>query len=679
MSLAVQQRGIIDVFNKPPFEKGFTLIGFDALEPLQLLQLLQDVLGEISQQDPPIKLRDEEPEDTLRRMLKMLQFLKYKSEISDVQQFRAGLIGGQRDVIYPILTWLLGRLDALKVRAYLSKYLVPIKVPPEMLTNSQLAATHEKYLGHIEEFKEVHKEVETFRKSEFSTAAIREDIAMMEKEKEQINKRIDRIKKKTERLPQYAEMLEVAAKLRVEQEREDQLQRAANDQQTQLEAAEAKHKAASEKLRQMRNEAINGGPEALLARTEEEHRMQQYMASDKLPKELDERRQTIAKLEKVVHEPLLSKNDLASLHDEIQQLTVETNKLMEERMLINNSSNDKQIAMFRQQAAMISRKKESVAETMTDLQEKLTAKEQELKEQNDEATKDGPRNLAKDDFKSYVAKLRVTSSEYKTKKANFAAIVSENETLQRTHDILQTKANALDKLVTKLENEKGISGYRQTQETLEEVSAAKSEQDEIKGLSVAEYTAKAKELEDSINSKKSSLAPLIQQLRMHRQEAQTVEAEYNVKKEQYEKESKALESGKASLEKEVRMYRQEIEREESRFHNLNSMIAMNRAQMDRVKEEMQIYVQSKSTDANGKKKKALRSILNEKVSKQVTTNKHLTEKRNIVANTHESNMRQLDMWRDLALIMDCKTTVAKEEAEDGSTMIAEAEERIVFD
>jgi hypothetical protein len=36
---SVEAREIVDVLNKPPFSKEFSLIGFDAQEPLQLLQV----------------------------------------------------------------------------------------------------------------------------------------------------------------------------------------------------------------------------------------------------------------------------------------------------------------------------------------------------------------------------------------------------------------------------------------------------------------------------------------------------------------------------------------------------------------------------------------------------------------------------------------------------------------
>lgn len=42
-----QLRLIVQELNKPPFSKSYNLINFDSLEPLQLLQLLSDVITTI--------------------------------------------------------------------------------------------------------------------------------------------------------------------------------------------------------------------------------------------------------------------------------------------------------------------------------------------------------------------------------------------------------------------------------------------------------------------------------------------------------------------------------------------------------------------------------------------------------------------------------------------------------
>lgn len=48
-----QIKFIVDNLNKEPFRKNYNLITFDSLEPMQLLQVLNDVLAEI---DPKVKV-----------------------------------------------------------------------------------------------------------------------------------------------------------------------------------------------------------------------------------------------------------------------------------------------------------------------------------------------------------------------------------------------------------------------------------------------------------------------------------------------------------------------------------------------------------------------------------------------------------------------------------------------
>lgn len=41
---------VVEQLNKDPFRRNYNLISFDALEPLQLLQVLNDVLSEVNPQ-----------------------------------------------------------------------------------------------------------------------------------------------------------------------------------------------------------------------------------------------------------------------------------------------------------------------------------------------------------------------------------------------------------------------------------------------------------------------------------------------------------------------------------------------------------------------------------------------------------------------------------------------------
>ena len=74
---------IVGKLNQDPFNKGLTLVSFDKKSPIDLIQILQDVIEEVSE-DQRINLsRDELPEQTAQRMFDFLWVLKYKSPVND--------------------------------------------------------------------------------------------------------------------------------------------------------------------------------------------------------------------------------------------------------------------------------------------------------------------------------------------------------------------------------------------------------------------------------------------------------------------------------------------------------------------------------------------------------------------------------------------------------------------
>jgi len=103
-----QRRGaqvIVEHLNNPPFSRGLNLIKFDKYEGLELLQVLNDVLAELSPEHK-LELREEDPEETLQRILAALRVLKYRPE-AEAKDFRNGLMAGQKEIIYhyAILRW----------------------------------------------------------------------------------------------------------------------------------------------------------------------------------------------------------------------------------------------------------------------------------------------------------------------------------------------------------------------------------------------------------------------------------------------------------------------------------------------------------------------------------------------------------------------------------------------
>ncbi|XP_070689853.1 intraflagellar transport protein 81 homolog [Pempheris klunzingeri] len=676
--MSEQLKFIVEQLNKEPFKKNFNLITFDSLEPMQLLQILNDVMAEIDPKQA-MDIREEMPEQTIKRMCGLLGMLKYKppGNLSDVSSFRQGLVAGSKPVVHPILHWLLQRVPELKKRAYLARFLVKLEVPAEFLQDDVINDTFHQYEELVEGFKTYHKECEQLRTSGFSTAEIRRDISAMEEEKDQLIKRVERLKKRVESVSNHQRMLEQARQLRVEKEREESLGHQKQEQKNQLFQAEQRLQRSQQQLKDLRQAATDANPETLMKRLEEEIKINSYMVSEKLPKELEGMRRTVQYLQKIASEPAMGQADLQELEDKIKEVDSQINQLIEKRMMRNDPMDDK-LTLYRQQASIIIRRKESKAEELQEAREELAAAERELRQRNIRAqASDGEVVVRGDELKRLVVKLRGKGTVYKKKRQEISELKAEYGVLQRTEEILRQRHETIQQKLQIMEAEKGISGYSDTQEELERVSAIKSELDEKKGRTLDDMSEMVKKLNSMIAKKKSALAPIIKELRSLRQQCQELNHEYEEKKAQYESCTAGLESNRSKLEQEVKALREETAQEENRYHYINSMSEIIEMQIERAAEEMKAYVSSDPQE----RKKAIREVYMKNISEQELLGKKLREKQKMVRESHGANMEQMKMWRDLEQLMECKRQCfirAQSQASIGQVIQEGGEDRLVL-
>ncbi|KAM4576996.1 intraflagellar transport protein 81 homolog [Odontesthes bonariensis] len=649
--MSEQLKFIVEQLNRDPFKKNFNLITFDSLEPMQLLQILNDVLAEIDPKQA-IDIREEMPEQTVKRMCSLLGMLKYKppGNLSDVSSFRQGLVTGSKPVIHPILHWLLQRVPELKKRAYLARFLAKLEVPAEFLQDDIINDTYHQYEELVEGFKTYHKECEQLRTSGFSTAEIRRDISAMEEEKDQLIKRVEKLKKRVESVSNHQRMLDQARQLRVEKEREESLSHQKQEQKNQLFQAEQRLLRSQQQLKDLRQAAADANPESLMKRLEEEIKINSYMVSEKLPKDLEGMRRRVQYLQKVASEPAMGQADLQELEDKIKQVDSKINQLIEKKMMRNDPIDDK-LTLYRQQASIIIRKKESKAEELQEAREELAASEQELKQRSSQTqSAHGEEVIRGDELKRLVGKLRSKGTTYKKKRQEMAELKAEYGVVQRTEEILKQRHETVQQKLQTMEAEKGISGYSDTQEELERVSAIKSELDEKKGRTLDDMSEMVKKLNSMIVEKKSALAPIIKELRSLRQRREELNQDYEEKKTQYESCAAGLESNRSKLEQEVKTLRDETAQKENRYHYINSMSEIIEMQMQRAAEEMKAYVSSDPQE----RKKAIREVYMKNIAEQELLGKKLREEQKMVRESHSANMEQMKMWRDLEQLMECK-------------------------
>uniref|UniRef100_A0A2I3GQ00 Intraflagellar transport protein 81 homolog n=1 Tax=Nomascus leucogenys TaxID=61853 RepID=A0A2I3GQ00_NOMLE len=646
-----QIKFIVDSLNKEPFRKNYNLITFDSLEPVQLLQVLSDVLAEI---DPKqlVDIREEMPEQTAKRMLSLLGILKYKpsGNATDMSTFRQGLVIGSKPVIYPVLHWLLQRTNELKKRAYLARFLIKLEVPSEFLQDETVADTNKQCEELMEAFKTLHKEYEQLKTSGFSTAEIRKDISAMEEENDQLIKRVEHLKKRVETAQNHQWMLKIARQLRVEKETEEYLAQQKQEQKNQLFHAVQRLQRVQNQLKSMCQAAADAKPESLMKRLEEEIKFNLYMVTEKFPKELENKKKELHFLQKVVSEPAMGHSDLLELESKINEINTEINQLVEKKMMRNEPIEGK-LLLYRQQASIISRKKEAKAEELQEAKEKLANLEREASVKRNQTREfDGTEVLKGDEFKQYVNKLRSKSTVFKKKHHIIAELKAEFGLLQRTEELLKQHHENIQQQLQTMEEKKSISGYSYTQEELERISALKSEVDEMKGRTLDDMSEMVKKLNSLVSEKKSALASVIKELRWLRQKCEELTQECDEKKSQYDSCAAGLESNRSKLEQEVRRLREECVQEESRYHYTNCMIKNLEVQLRRATDEMKAYISSDQQE----KRKAIREQYTKNIAEQENLGKKLREKQKFVRESHGPNMKQAKMWRDLEQLMECK-------------------------
>ncbi|XP_014865058.1 PREDICTED: intraflagellar transport protein 81 homolog isoform X2 [Poecilia mexicana] len=676
--MSEQLKFIVQQLNMEPFRKNFNLITFDSLEPMQLLQILNDVLAEIDPKQA-MDIREEMPEQTVKRMSSLLGMLKYKppGNFADVSSFRQGLVTGSKPVVHPILHWLLQKVPELKKRAYLARFLVKLEVPAEFLQDDIINDTYHQYEELVEGFKTYHKECENLRSSGFSTAEIRRDISAMEEEKDQLLKRVERLKRRVESVSNHQRMLEQARQLRVEKEREESLTHQKQEQKNQLFQAEQRLLRLQQQLKDLRQAAADAHPESLMKRLEEEIKINSYMVTEKLPKELEGLRRTVQYMQKVSSEPAMGQADLQEMEGKIKEVDSQINQLIEKKMMRNDPMDDK-LTLYRQQASIIIRKKESKAEELQEAREELAAAERELKQRSSQGQgSNGEEVIRGDELKRLVAKLRSKGTTYKKRRQELAELRAEYGVLQRTEELLRQKHDIVQQKLQTVEAQKGISGYSDTQEELERVSAIKSDLDEKKGRTLDDMSEMVKKLNSMIVEKKSALAPIIKELRSLRQRRVELNQEYEEKKAQYESCAAGLESNRSKLEQEVKALREEMAQNENRYHYINSMSEIIEMQIQRAAGEMKAYVSSDPQE----KKKTIREVYMKNIAEQELLGKKLREEQKVVRENHSANMEQMKMWRDLEQLMECKRQCfikAQNQVSIGQVIQEGGEDRLVL-
>lgn len=495
----------------------------------------------------------------------------------------------------------------------------------------------------------MHKESVVLKSgNKISISELRSDGVTMEKEKEIVANRIYQIRKKTEHLPNATATLQSCCQLRQELDRRKELAWQIQDELLSTQQCQQRLHRLGQQLQELQKWSVGLSSQALLKKLEEEIYVTSYIVDQKLPRELSQRRKEKEVYETVLNSGAITKASNELIAAKVQTISQEINKLLESKLMSSSGADDKTV-LFRQQAAIIARKKDALLEKfaklkseLNDIRGKLQLRQEKLEETVGE---DGIILKDNEKFQEYVNKLRTRSSIYKRYRSDLAAIKAEGGVLSRTVDILRAKAM---KLGVDLENLKNFEG---------------SKEDDIEGKSTDAIMALIIQISSNIAGQKSKLAPMIERVKPMQQQLKELLEVHDEKKRIYERTSITLDTNLSKLANEVTGLEQEHSQVTMETALLASKIDIADVDLERARLEFQASVDKSNTTP------LMRDKLNVKITESDKLNKLLKEEKKRICETESQRLRQKTSWNVIQSLFELKIKDWLQEKEEMNSLL----------
>ncbi|XP_015119380.1 intraflagellar transport protein 81 homolog [Diachasma alloeum] len=627
------------------FKKIHTLISFKSVQSGDLLQILSDVLSDVTE-TPKVDMRDESLDQSAVRILTILRVLKYQPS-KEPALFRQRLVKGDQETIYEVLKWLFTNKDIAKQRAYLSRFLVKVEVPPEYLADPETAALYERYENLIEDFKMVHKEREAGRKSGEAAAELKTDLKAMEKEREVILDRLEKVKVRTE---SNSHLLKAANELRLERDRDHELSLQRVQEKEAISNLQVSLERAERKLRLLQEAGVELSPQILEQRLSEEVMLLTAVKNERLPSELATLKSRVDALNGVAN-TYVGPDDIIKLRQKLDVIAREVQALAETK--VSEGGTD-QMAPFRQQAAAIAGVKRNTLERLEKTEQNLEELMNKLEEKRDKTKRLGQDSVPKgEELKRYVTRLKTKSVLYKKCRTELGGLRAEAGFLSRTLAILEGK---LGKVKTSEDDKEELGregtlpdGY--SEETAEEIN---------------------KQFKNDVISFKAKLAPLLNELQPLRIKAQDLEDRYERARRSHEAVEARVNGTVSTLSEEVKTLQENIDKDNAELMKLRDEISKLRLAQERIQQEMRLY----ASHSGGP---SFRDKLNESILAEEKKSKQLKEEEKIVRELVEQNEYQTQQWNHLVAIFECKVHYMRESKKrDGIVVRKEGTETLIL-
>ncbi|CAE7875338.1 Ift81, partial [Symbiodinium sp. KB8] len=507
-----------------------------------------------------------------------------------------------KSAVYPVLYYLLSKFKSLKKRAYVARYLLPLEMKVRQAAPAGDCA-FQQYRALQLEFRETHKQLETLvretpaqrqaqgprhrKTASASPSELRSNITQLEDERRQLVEKIEGLKKRTSEVDGFAPLLAATSALRKEQEEEAKLAERAMEQRQALHLAEGRYAEAARKLAETRaNTREELSAEEVFAAARKEFDEGRHLVETLLPNTLKARSATLTRLQRALSEPPKSDSEVAALRAQVSRAEATVADLTSKVAEAQRAAGDDKLAMFRQQAALVARKRadKELALDKAGMEVEEAEREVEGLEARMSAIS-GPNYMRRDEFKAYAEGLRKKTATYRALREELNALRSEGVVLSKTVSTLKSRATGVDAVLAKLEEQRGITGYMGVQAAKEKVSAEAAVVNDYKGATLQEISRIVGIITAKIAACKDQLQPQVTELKSVREQHADVESGYMAAKRKYDAAAAKFDAQRMDLAKQVAEMEGGVREQERTFHSSSIQLKVLEEQVARATAE----------------------------------------------------------------------------------------------
>lgn len=318
-------------------------------------------------------------------------------------------------------------------------------MPPEAISIPEVMTLFSQYEISMEEFKDSHQLYELAVQEGKKTRELRSDSIAIEGEIENVKKRIERLQTRLDKVPQQELLLEAAKGLRIEKDRQKELQNQIDEQKQGFQRTGVLNERLQKEFQNMRMATQGTSSQQMLEAIIEETQVLEFMVKQKLPQEYLVRQTEVNILQEVIEEPNITRDYINDLQYRLDEVNKEVQRMVETKMNDKSQQNDVLgLGPFRQQASLIARNKETAAEQLDQMTREINDIESQFKDKQQRLHDTvGEVILRGDDLKQFVNTLRVKSNIYKQQRSELASVKAEANDLMETLENLRSQDPSL--------------------------------------------------------------------------------------------------------------------------------------------------------------------------------------------------------------------------------------------